>query len=230
MVLPWAKHWKSMYTGSMVGAGGTVFALWGYIISNADRGRLDLNPVILHAIIGDPVKAIEEAIAYLERPDPKSRHKTRDGRRIVREGEFSFFVPCWEEYQRVLSKEERRESNRVAQAKFRGKNKDEKPSKHVPTRAEQMAGRGEWDREPVEETDREITKREVDYFEWDGVRSICQKCGGCHIDGKDGWVRGRDHCAHCGGKGIPKDEAPAVDEVEPGLGEENNGEEFGGQI
>lgn len=112
-----------MYEGSMYGSGVAVFAVWGYVISNADRGHVELNPRKLAHTLGGTVEEIEAAIQYLESADPRSRHKERDGRRLIRESEYQFFIPCWDEYQRIRNEEQRQQQNRESQARFREKNK-----------------------------------------------------------------------------------------------------------
>jgi hypothetical protein len=116
-----------MYAGSMVGAGSCVFAVWGYVIANAVASRVELNPKLLSAIIGDPVEAIEAAIRKLEEPDDESRSKDNDGRRLVREGQFQYFVPTWEKYRLIRQEEERREYNRQAKRKERSGGSATKP-------------------------------------------------------------------------------------------------------
>ena len=65
----YGKIFESLYEGSMVGAGPTVFAVWGYCIAKADRGGIViLNPALLAPIIGTSRVDIERAIEYLEAP------------------------------------------------------------------------------------------------------------------------------------------------------------------
>lgn len=120
------KAFSSMYSGSMVGSGAVAFAVWGYVIANArpDRklgGYVELNPTLLSAIIGEPVARIEEAIHNFCRPDARSRTKTRDGRRLIRQGEFAYQVVNFQKYRDIRNEEARREQNRVAQERFRAK-------------------------------------------------------------------------------------------------------------
>jgi hypothetical protein len=115
----YGKHFASMYTGSMVGAGACVFAVWGYAIAHAYGGRIELNPKLLAAIIGEPEQAIRDAIAKLTEPDDESRSKTCDGRKLIKEGQFQYFMPTWEHYQRLTRESDRREYNRMAQQKHR---------------------------------------------------------------------------------------------------------------
>lgn len=119
----YGKWFRSMYEGSMYGAGVSVFAVWGYVIANTIDSRIELNPKKLADTLGGEVNEVHEAIEFLTKPDPDSRNKAHDGRRLVREGEFQYFVPSWEEYQRIKNEEDRREYNRMKQAEWREKQK-----------------------------------------------------------------------------------------------------------
>ncbi len=118
----------------MVGAGCHVFALMGYVIANhkPDKvvgGQVTLNPKLLSVVFGEDESRIQEAIDYLCSPDPKSRNKAEEGRRLVKIGEFEYKVVSAAIYRQIRNEEERRESNRVAQEKFRKKPKPSKPLK-----------------------------------------------------------------------------------------------------
>ena len=74
------KWFASTYTGSMLGAGADVFAVWSWVIANAGpKGILEINPALLAAMIGEPVEAIETALAFLQAPDPRSRSDSEQG-------------------------------------------------------------------------------------------------------------------------------------------------------
>lgn len=119
----WAKHFEAMYEGSMYGAGVAVFAVWGYVISHAwlGDGWVDLNPQLLANTLGGNDGEVKWAIEWLCRPDPKSEWKSHEGRRLVHEAGFRYFVPSWEHYEKVAVRERKREQNRAAQDKFRRK-------------------------------------------------------------------------------------------------------------
>jgi hypothetical protein len=107
------KIFSSMFTGSMMGAGGHVHSTMVYAVSNADeQGYVELNPDLLATVIGEPRERIDEAIAYLCATDPKSRTPTEDGRRIVREGQFLYRIVNYGKYRTVRDKEERRRYQR----------------------------------------------------------------------------------------------------------------------
>ena len=106
----YGQHYESMYCGSMVGAGALVFALMGYIIAKTKprSHTIDLNPTILSVIFGEPVESVEKAIEKLCQPDPKSRSKREEGRRLIRRGEFEYFVVNHEFYRGLATKQRRR--------------------------------------------------------------------------------------------------------------------------
>lgn len=115
----YGKYFASTFTGSMFGAGPDVFAVWGYVIANAVESQVELNPNLLAAIIGTTPDRIRMAIDFLCSPDPQSRTKTEEGRRLVREGEFAYRVPNLLAYRSIRNEEERREYNRLKKAEQR---------------------------------------------------------------------------------------------------------------
>ncbi len=119
----WGKHFESMYDGSMYGAGLDVFAVWGYVISHARNGTIELNPKKVSDTLGGTMEDVQKAITFLMSPDPKSRWKTHGGRRLVKEGEFQYLIPSWDFYHAIRNEEERREYNRRKQAQYRASKK-----------------------------------------------------------------------------------------------------------
>lgn len=93
----------------MVGAGPCTFAVWGYVIANCKNGTVEINPTILAAILGTTKEEIEKAIEYLSAPDPASRSKVLDGRRLVKAGAFFYDVPNHATYRGIINDDERRE-------------------------------------------------------------------------------------------------------------------------
>jgi hypothetical protein len=119
----YGKHFESMYEGSMYGAGVAVFAVWGYVIAHARKSRVELNPAKLADTLGGDVGDIEKAIKTLMKPDPNSRHKQHNGRRLLQEGQFQYFVPSWEIYHAIKNADDRREYNRLKQREYRQRKK-----------------------------------------------------------------------------------------------------------
>jgi hypothetical protein len=116
------KIFESLFTGSMVGAGPTVFAVWSYVIAyTKPPGVVELNPRLLAVIIGCEVGEVEKAIDYLTSPDPMSRFKEHEGRRLIRCGSFAYEVPTWSTYRAIKSAEDRKAANAEAQRRYREK-------------------------------------------------------------------------------------------------------------
>jgi len=107
----------------MYGSGSTVFAVWGFAISKAIDSRVELNVRRLADTLGDSVENIEKALEFLTAPDPKSRCKEHEGRRLVKEGEYQYFMPSWESYRAIRNEDERRAYNRKKMAELRAKKK-----------------------------------------------------------------------------------------------------------
>ncbi len=110
-----------MYEGSMYGAGCNVFAVWGYVISHMRFGSVELNPRMLSNTLGGSVDEIEQAIVYLTKPDDQSRHKEHEGRHMIQEGQFQYFIPSWQYYEAIRNEADRKGQNRAAQARHREK-------------------------------------------------------------------------------------------------------------
>lgn len=110
----------------MVGAGSTVFAVMGYVIAKQEPDRqvgsqVTLNPVLLKAILGDELEAVEKAIEFLCAPDPQSNSPDKDGRRLVKIGQFAYQVVNGAKYRAIRDEETRREQNREAKRRQRSK-------------------------------------------------------------------------------------------------------------
>lgn len=123
--MSYGKIFESMFNGSMVGSGPVVFAVWSYVIAHAKPpGTVELNPVLLAAIIGCEVSSVETAIAHLCAPDPRSRSPEQEGRRLIQEGQFLYSVPTWPKYREMRNEEARREYERNRKRNWRGRSRD----------------------------------------------------------------------------------------------------------
>lgn len=116
----YGKHFDSMYTGSMYGAGASVFAVWGWVICHARCGQVEINPTYLAPVLGMKVNEVIRAVDFLCSLDEHSRCKLQDGKRLVRIGEFSYEVPTHEIYRSMKSSEDRRVYNRDYMRNYRG--------------------------------------------------------------------------------------------------------------
>lgn len=103
----------------MVGAGINVFAVWGYIITKAKRGFIEINPKLLAFTLGGTEEEVRKALDFLQQPDENSRSKLEEGRRLVKEGQFQYRIVNWQHYDEIRNEIERRDYNRVRKQQYR---------------------------------------------------------------------------------------------------------------
>lgn len=130
--MSWGKHFASMYEGSMRGAGSAFFAVWGYVISHMTPNRthgttVELNPDIVAFLIGEEADVVRGVVARMCGPDPKSRSKDAEGRKLVQVAEYTYQVVNGDYYRKIRNEEERREYQRVKQAGYREARKKGRP-------------------------------------------------------------------------------------------------------
>lgn len=81
----YGRIFASTFTGSMVGHGPLVFAVWGYVIAHGFGGLVDLHPAVIAATIGQTTPSdVEQVLDFLCSPDLDSRSPDEEGRRLVR--------------------------------------------------------------------------------------------------------------------------------------------------
>lgn len=115
----YGKLFASTFTGSMFGAGPTVFAVWGYVIAHAVESTVELNPSLIAATLGADPTDVGAAIDVLCSEDPRSRTKTEGGRRLIHESGFQYRVVNHAAYRSLRNEDDRRAYNREAQRKHR---------------------------------------------------------------------------------------------------------------
>lgn len=121
----YGKLFSGAFTGSMMGSGADVFAVWAYVIASTrgDDHTCELNPRHLSALIGMSEDRVRVAIDFLAAPDPASRSPAEEGRRIVHVEAFRYRVVNHEKYREIGSKITRRQSQRDWVAKKRAREK-----------------------------------------------------------------------------------------------------------
>lgn len=104
----YGKFFESAFTGSMMGAGEHVFALWGWVIAHTRNSHVEINPKYVALMVGSTEERMRSALAFLCAPDSASRNPDHEGRRLVNEGGNLYFVPSAEHYRKMASEEDRR--------------------------------------------------------------------------------------------------------------------------
>lgn len=124
------KVFCSMFTGSMVGSGPTVFAVMTYAIANMmpPDFEVELNRMLLATILGTTEDDVKDAIDKLCAPDPNSRTPTNEGRRLKKVGSFRYQVINADFYRKLRNYQERKEYNRVKKQESRERQRAAAPN------------------------------------------------------------------------------------------------------
>ncbi len=119
----WGKIYESLYQRSMVGSGSAVYAVWGYCIAMArpPDGTIELNPILIAAIIGDEVDVIDKAIKKLCSRDKGSHTSGGNGQRLVQVRPFTFRMVNWKLYRGPKSPSELRSYYARKQREYRAR-------------------------------------------------------------------------------------------------------------
>lgn len=237
----YGKIFETMYTGSMVGKGSPMFAVWGYVIANmkperivTDAGtgkkvsfgaQVELNSGLLAYILGEKQEVVERVIKQLCMPDPKSRTKEEEGRRLVQVGEYAYRVVNGEHYRKLRNAEERREYQRVKQAEYRAKKKGggsgALPGENVFLKTGEMPHEYQYleektdDKKPKSKRGRGPRASEVSGEEQSGVEGTVRGAQGGSGPGA-GRVDNRNGSESEMGCGEEEAEATAQEGIEPG--------------
>ena len=109
----YGKVFAQTYVGSMFGAGLPVMALWPYMLATCDKkGRVEVNPPMVAVMLGCTDDEVSGALSFLAAPDPNSRTKDFEGRRIEKVGQFLYQILNYVKYRDIRAEEERIEYQR----------------------------------------------------------------------------------------------------------------------
>ena len=120
----YGKLFTSLFTGSMRGK-GDLQLVWAYMISNAtEEGDCDFMPQCISDATGKPLEIIEACLRELESPDPLSRTRTDDGRRIRlinTERPWGWHLVNFEMYRNIATREAMKDAERLRKRAYREK-------------------------------------------------------------------------------------------------------------
>lgn len=115
----WRRLYGDVFEGSMAGRKDAL-VLFMYLVSRADDSgfvrRSGLR--VITACTGLTEDEYLAALSELEAPDPASRSKEREGRRLVAEDD-GWLIVNFKHYQEIQKEEDRREANRQRVARHR---------------------------------------------------------------------------------------------------------------
>ena len=120
----YAKIFASLYQGTLRGKSDEILVFTN-LLANADKdGYADKHWRAIAEETGLTELEVKAAVLKLEAPDEDSRTPELDGRRIVRIDEhraWGWRIVNYLKYRAIKNEDDRREQNRIAQAKFREK-------------------------------------------------------------------------------------------------------------
>jgi hypothetical protein len=106
----YGKIYEQTFTGSMCGKGSTTFAVWAYIIANTKQDhRVEVNPKLVATAIGCPEEEVVAALKLFLSPDKASRSSEHGGRRLIKEGQFLYYVTGHDRFRGYKNQDQRRE-------------------------------------------------------------------------------------------------------------------------
>jgi hypothetical protein len=123
----YGKLYEQTFTGSMVGSGPIAFAVLAYIVAHTKPDhRVELNARILAMLIGCEEEQVAAVIKSFCEPDPASRSKDHAGRKLIKEGEYLYFVTGHDRFRNCKDNEGRKEYQRNYQKERRKRLREQK--------------------------------------------------------------------------------------------------------
>lgn len=126
MAFMYCKLFASLYQGTLRGKPHEILVFTNMLAHADVEGCVDKHFRAIADEVGLSVDEVKAAIACLEGPDDESRSPEMEGRRIVRVNDsraWGWRVVNYGKYRAIKNDEDRRESNRKAQEKWRDKQK-----------------------------------------------------------------------------------------------------------
>jgi len=128
----YGKIFNTLFSGSMIGAGAHIFAVWSFCLACKDsEGDVELNPKFLSMVIGCEEEEITTAIKFLTKEDKKSRSKNEEGCRLSHLGGFLYSVVNAKAYTKIQDKEALKRYWKEAKTKSRNVKDDGKTSENI---------------------------------------------------------------------------------------------------
>ncbi len=126
----YAKLFASLYQGTLRGNPDEILVFTNLLAHADSTGVVDKHWRAIAEEVGISRERVEAAISNLEAPDPESRSPEENGCRIVKMDEhrvWGWRIVNHGKYRAIRDEDDRREQNRLAQERWRNKNKPRKP-------------------------------------------------------------------------------------------------------
>lgn len=123
----YGKIFESIYDGSLACGDWEALIVFQQLIVLADKdGVVDMTGIALHRRTTLPLEIIEKGLKALQEPDPISRTKGEEGRRIIPIDEgrgWGWVIVNYEYYRDLASREDKRQKDKIRIAKKRAESK-----------------------------------------------------------------------------------------------------------
>lgn len=122
----YGKIFASLYQGTLRGRAHEILVFTNMIACCDQYGVVDKHPKAIAEETGLTIDEARRAIENLELPDPESRSADHGGARIVRHFDnrnWGWLIVNYAKYRAMRNEEDRREQNRIAQERWRNRNK-----------------------------------------------------------------------------------------------------------
>lgn len=122
----YVKLFTSIYQGTLRGKPHCLLVFTNLLAHADQHGIVDVHPNAIADEVGLSPDDVRAAIIELESPDIESRSPESDGKRIVRlDGHraWGWQIVNYVKYRSIKNEDDRREQNRLAQERWRNKNK-----------------------------------------------------------------------------------------------------------
>jgi len=109
-----------LLTSTLLKEGPDVVAVWTLILASTDKlGESDMQPSAAASLLRISDERAKAAFALLSEPDPESKNRDHEGRRILRQENGKWLVVSHEKYQRLASRAAATERNRRYEARLK---------------------------------------------------------------------------------------------------------------
>jgi len=142
----YAKLFTSIYQGTLRGNSHGLLVFTNLLAHADASGEVDIHPRAIAEEIGLTQDEVRAALLVLEEPDEESRSPEEEGRRIIRmdaHRSWGWRIVNYVKYRSIRNEDDRREQNRLAQQRFREKQKSSDRNQSKPRKPESAQAEAE---------------------------------------------------------------------------------------
>ena len=142
----YVKLFASLYQGTLRGKPDEILVFTNMLAHADQHGIVDMHFRAIAEEIGLSTDRVKAAIQNLELPDEESRSPEESGKRLIRMDEhraWGWKVVNYLKYRSIKNEDDRREQNRIAQEKFRNKNKPQSAEVSIVSRGKPQSAHTE---------------------------------------------------------------------------------------